>query len=174
MSDLAPATQSYSSTEVVPETEVVLDTEIETNVPDLDIIPETQTVSETQEKTRNAPAKKIVAKPYAKRTVARSQLQEMSQLASGVNSITKVNAKRMKLEEKDRKALLEFRKDEAEKNQLHEKEMDQIYLRMIEMQRQPHPVAPCQQFQPAAFGNAISPFPDRRHYSSTPFCNNEQ
>ena len=117
LSDLAPATQSYSSTEVVPETEVVLDTEIETNVPDLDIIPETQTVSETQEKTRNASAKKIVAKPYAKRTVARSQLQEMSQLASGVNRITKVNAKRMKLEEKDRKALLEFRKDEAEKNQ---------------------------------------------------------
>ena len=45
---------------------------------------------------------------------------------------------------------------------------------MIEMQRQPHPVAPYQQFQPATFGNAISPFPDRRNYSWTPFRDNEQ
>ena len=84
----------------------------------------------------------------------------MSQLASGVNRLAEVNAKRMKLEEKDRKALLEFRKEEAKKIQQHKKEMAQIYLRMIEMQHQPHPVAPYQQFQPAAFGNAISPFPD--------------
>ena len=97
----------------------------------------------------------------------------MSQLASGVNSLTEVNAKWMKLEEKDRKALLEFRKEDAEKNQQHEKEMAQIYLRMIEIQRQPHAVAPYQQFQPAAFGNAISPFPDWCHYSSTAFRNNE-
>ena len=47
LSDLAPATQSYSSTEVVLETDVVPDTEIKTNVPDSDIIPETQIVSET-------------------------------------------------------------------------------------------------------------------------------
>ena len=84
-SDLAPATQSYSSTEVVPET----DTEIETNVPDSDITPETQIVSETQEElheeTRNAPAKKIVAKLHEERTVARSQLQAMNQLASGIH-----------------------------------------------------------------------------------------
>ena len=83
-SDLAPATQSYSSTEVVPET----DTEIETNVPDSDI-PETQIVSETQEElheeTRNAPAKKIVAKLHEEKTVARSQLQAMNQLASGIH-----------------------------------------------------------------------------------------
>ena len=39
LTDLAPVTQSYSSTKVVPKTEVVPDTEIETNVPDSDIIP---------------------------------------------------------------------------------------------------------------------------------------
>ena len=80
----------------------------------------------------------------------------------------------MKLEGKNRKAILEFRKEETEKNRQHEKEIAQIYLRMIEMQRLPHPVAPFQQFQPAAFGNVISPFPDRRHYRSTPFRNSEQ
>ena len=128
LTDLAPVTQSYSSTEVVPKTEVVPDTEIETNVPDSDIILETQIVSETQEETRNAPAKKIVAKPHEKRTVARSQLQAMSKLASGVNRLAQVNAKRMKLEEKDRKALLEFRKEEAVKKRQHKKEMAQFYL----------------------------------------------
>ena len=130
--DLAPATQSYSSTEVLPETEFVPDLEIKKNMPDSDIIPETQLVSEAQEETqeelRNASAKKIVAKTYEKRTVARSQLQAMSQLASGVHRLAEVNAKRMKLEEKDRKALLEFRKEEAVKNRQHEKEMAQIYV----------------------------------------------
>ena len=128
LSDLAPATQSYSSTEVLPETEFVPDLEIEKNMSDSDIIPETQIVSETQEETRNAPAEKIVAKTQEKRTMARSQLQAMSQLASGVHRLSEVNAKRMKLEEKDRKALLEFGKEEAEKNRQHEKEMAQIYL----------------------------------------------
>ena len=164
LSDLAPAMQSYLSTEVVPETEVVPDTEIETNVPESEIITETQIVLETQEETQeetgNAPAKKIVSKPHEARSVARSQLQAMSQLASGLNRHAEVNAKQIKLEEKDRKALLEFGKEEAEKNRQHEKEMDQIYLRMIEMQREPYPVASYQQFQPAAFRNDISPFPD--------------
>ena len=158
LSDLAPAMQSYSSTEVVPETEVVPDRQIEMNVPDSDIIPETQIVLKTQEETRNASAKNIVPKPHEKRTVARSQLQAMSQLASGVNILTKVNAKRMKLEEKNRKALLEFRKEEAEKNRQQEKEMTQIYLQMIDKQCQPQPVVPYQQLQPVAFGNVISPF----------------
>ena len=57
--------------------------------------------------------------------MARSQLQAMSQLASGVNRLADFNAKRMKLKEKDRKPLSEFRKEEAEKNQQHEKEMPQ-------------------------------------------------
>ena len=119
LEDLAPATQIYSSTQVVPESEVVLDGEFETNLADSDIIPETQIVSETQEetqeKTRNAPAKKIVAKPHEKRTVPRLQLQVMSLFASGVNRLTEVIVKRMKLEEKGKKALLEFRKEEARK-----------------------------------------------------------
>ena len=88
-------------------------------------VPETQIVSETQEETRNAPAKKIVTKTHEKKIVARSQLQAISQLASGVNRLADFNAKRMKLKEKDRKPLSEFRKEEAEKNQQHEKEMPQ-------------------------------------------------
>ena len=66
LSDLAPATESYSSTEVVPEAEVVPDTDIESNMPDSDIIPETQIVLETQEETRNAPAKKLSRNPTRK------------------------------------------------------------------------------------------------------------
>ena len=42
------------------------------NVPDSDITPKTQTVSETLEETRNVRAKKSVAKPLEKETVARS------------------------------------------------------------------------------------------------------
>ena len=83
----------------------------------------------------------------------------MSQLASGINRLAEVNAKRMKFVEKDREALLEFRKEETEKNRQHEKEIAQIYLRMIEMQRQPHPVAPYQHLQPAAFVMLFHPFP---------------
>ena len=142
------------------QTIVVPNIEIETIVLDSDIIPKIQTVLETQEETRNAPTKKIVAKLLEKRTVTRSQLQAMNQLACGVNRLGKVNAKRIKLEEKDRKALLEFRKEKSNKNRQHDKEMDQIYLRMIEMHCQSHPVVPYQQFQPAAFGNAILPFLD--------------
>ena len=55
LSDLAVATRSYSSTEVVPE--VLRDREIETNVPDSAVIAETKIVSETQEETRNVPAR---------------------------------------------------------------------------------------------------------------------
>ena len=51
-----------------------------------------------QEETRNAPAKKVVAKPHEKKTVARSQLHAMSQLDTNVNRLAEVNAKRMKLE----------------------------------------------------------------------------
>ena len=81
---------------------------------DSDIIPETQ--EETQGERRNAPAKRIVAKPREERTMARWKLQAMSQFYSGVSRLAKVNAKRMKLEEKDKKALLDFKKEETEKN----------------------------------------------------------
>ena len=45
LSNLALETQSYSSTEVLPETQVLADTEIETNVADSDITLETRIVS---------------------------------------------------------------------------------------------------------------------------------
>ena len=134
LSNLALETQSYSSTEVLPEAQVLADTEIETNVADSDITLETRIVSETQKETRNAPAKKIVAKPHEKRTVARSQLQAMSQLASGVNRLVEVNAKQKSFKRVQKfKISKEFRKEEVGKNRQREKEMAQIYLRMMEM-----------------------------------------
>ena len=50
-----------------------------------------------------------------------------------------------KLEEQDRQLLLEFRKEEAEKNHKHEQEMAQLYLRMMAPQpprHQTHGYAP--------------------------------
>ena len=44
--------------------------------------------------------KKVGAKSHEKRSVARSQLQAISQLASGGNKIADVNAKRLKMEGK--------------------------------------------------------------------------
>ena len=40
----------------------------------------------------------------------------------------------MKIEEKDREAILQFRREEAEKNRQHEKEMAHLYLRMMTQQ----------------------------------------
>ena len=45
--------------------------------------------------------KKFVAKPHKKISVARSQLQAMSQLAASVNRLAKVNARKTMIEEKD-------------------------------------------------------------------------
>ena len=72
------------------------------------------------------PKKKVVVRPHEKRTVARSQLQAISQLATGVNKLAEVNSKRLKMEE----SFLQFRRDEAEKNRQHEREMAEMYLRM--------------------------------------------
>ena len=49
--------------------------------------------------------------------MARSQLQAMSHLAASVNRLAEVNARKMMIEEKDRKSLLEFRREEAEKRE---------------------------------------------------------
>ena len=99
-----------------------------------DIVLETRIVSETQEETRNAPAKKIVAKPNEKRTAARSKFQAMSQLASGVSRLVEVNAKQKSFKRVQKfKISKEFRKEEVKKNQQREKEMVQIYLRTMEM-----------------------------------------
>ena len=75
--------------------------------------------------------RKAVAKPHGKRSVTRSHLQAMSQLAASVNSLAKVNARKMMIEEKDRKSLLEFRREEAEKTRQHEKCMVEHYLRIL-------------------------------------------
>ena len=74
---------------------------------------------EEQEEMELIPARKVVAKPHAKRSAARSQL------AAGVNKLADVNAKRLKVEEKDRLAL-KFRREEAEKNRKHEKEIAEV------------------------------------------------
>ena len=63
--------------------------------------------------------------------MARSHLQAMNQLAASINSLAKVNARKMVIEEKDRKLLLEFRREEAEKTRQHEKCMVALYLRMM-------------------------------------------
>ena len=115
LSDLAAVMQSYSSTDVVPETEVVPDIEIETTVLDSDIIPKIQTLLETQEETRNAPTKKIVAKPLEERTVTRSQLQAMNKLACGVNRLDKVNAKRMNVGRERQKSFIRVQKRGVQK-----------------------------------------------------------
>ena len=75
--------------------------------------------------------KKFVAKPHKKISVARSQLQAMSQLAASVNRLAKVNARKTIIEEKDRKSLLDFPREEAEKTGEHEKYMAELYLRMM-------------------------------------------
>ena len=61
--------------------------------------------------------KKVAAKPHEKNSVVRLQLPAMSQLAAAVNSLVKVNTKKMAIEKKDRKSLLEFRREEAEKHE---------------------------------------------------------
>ena len=75
--------------------------------------------------------KEVVAKPHEKRSVARSQLQAMSQLAASVNRLTEVNARKMIIGKKDRKSSLEFRKEDVEKKRKHEKYMAELYLRMM-------------------------------------------
>ena len=58
----------------------------------------------------------------------------MSQLASGVNRLVEVNAKQKSFKRVQKfKISKEFRKEEVEKNRQREKEMAQIYQRMMEM-----------------------------------------
>lgn len=63
------------------------------------------------EKENKPNQKKVVAKPHGKRPVVRCQLQAIQQLDSGVNKLADVNAKRLKMEEKDRESSLCFQKD---------------------------------------------------------------
>ena len=73
----------------------------------------------------------IVSKPHEKRSVARSQLQVISQLTAGVNILADINAKRLKMEEKDLEPVLQFRKEEVEKVRKHEKKMAVIYFQFM-------------------------------------------
>ena len=63
-----------------------------------------------EEDEENAKKKKIVTKSYQKRSLPRSQIQALGQIASSVNKLADVNAKRLKVEERDRDTLLRFRK----------------------------------------------------------------
>ena len=58
----------------------------------------------------------IKSQNLTKNTVARSQLQAMSQLASGVNKLADVNAKWLQIKEEDCKALLQFKKKNVKIN----------------------------------------------------------
>jgi len=155
-------------TEVMPETQEIPETQdVSTGQSDQTYDRNSRETSTTSENSSTPLArKKIVSKPHEKRGVARSQLQAIGQLASGVNKLADVNAKRMKIEEKDREALLNFRKEEAEKTRQHEKDMAELYLNMMHIQRQPTP-----SYHPTFIPNfgaprqqPISPF----HFASSP------
>ena len=83
--------------------------------------------------------KKVVAKPHEKRSAACSQLKAMSQLAASVNRLAEVNSSKMIIEEQDRKSLLEFRREEAEKTREHEKYMAELYFRMMNHRHSTNP-----------------------------------
>ena len=77
--------------------------------------------SESVEKQSSSKKKPTtIIRPNQKRNVPRSQMQALRNLATGVNKMAEINAKRLKMEaenEKERKkkrvALLEFRREEA-------------------------------------------------------------
>ena len=192
-------TQTWDNEELVdplyqPESENMQDSENiqETEIDQTEIIPETQQnlscdqqsvsdsstthdedMSATSDGYRNTTLtqKKVVSKPHEKRTVARSQLQAISQLASGVNKLADVNAKRMKIEEKDRLALLNFRREEAERNRQHEKEMAEMYFQMMHVQNQRQPlqhISPMQHFQQTAFIPRFFQQPNPFNFTSSP------
>ena len=69
----------------------------------------------TTKKINKKDFKKIIAKVQEKHPVARLQLQPITQLASGLNTLTDQNAKQLKMEEKVREALLQFKKKELKK-----------------------------------------------------------
>ena len=63
----------------------------------------------------------------------------MSHLAASFNSLAEVNARKMMIEEKDCKSLLEFRREEAEKTQEHKKYVAELYLRMMNHRHSTNP-----------------------------------
>ena len=63
----------------------------------------------------------------------------LSHLAASVNSLAEVNARKMMIEEKGCKSLLEFRREEAEKMQEHKKYVAELYLRMMNHRHSTNP-----------------------------------
>ena len=61
-------------------------------------------------------AGKLVAKPHVKRGYVRSQTRAMSQLVASVNKLAEVSAKKTKMEHQGRLDMLQFIRDEHEKN----------------------------------------------------------
>ena len=90
--------------------------------------------SNKEDKVENVSANKkkaIVVKPHKKRKVVRSQTQALSQLAGGMTKLTELQAKRheeqMEFKKERDRVFLEFKKEEAEKNQRHELEIAKIF-----------------------------------------------
>ena len=103
---------------------------------------ESEYFRENVRKRKNAAdtcADKVVEDAKNKRSVARSQLQAMSHLAASVDRLAEVNARKMMIEEKDCKSLLEFRREEAEKTRECKKYMAELYLRMMNHRHSTNP-----------------------------------
>ena len=87
--------------------------------------------SNLPEKEKQGKFLKIVAKSLEKCSVAGSQLQTMSQLASGVNKLANVNAKRLKMKEKYREALTQLKKrrnwEKLRKRKRNDKNIFSVY-----------------------------------------------
>ena len=81
---------------------------------------------------------KLTIRPHEKRTAPRSQTQALGNLATGVSRMADMQAKRLKLQEEsenfrraERESLLEFRREEAEKNRQHELTLAGMYMRIL-------------------------------------------
>lgn len=83
---------------------------------------------ETEEKKEDKVAK-VMCKPHEKRGSVRSQTQALSKLAASIDKLVDVSAKRTKIEQDDRRAFLDFKREEAEASRKHEKEMAEIYMK---------------------------------------------
>ena len=56
-----------------------------------------------------------MTKPHQKRSTAHPQIQMISQLASELNRLLDISAKKITIEERDRKSIIEYRREGQEK-----------------------------------------------------------
>ena len=99
----------------------------------------TEPVTGNQKELRND-----VLQAAENRSHPHSELNPLAQIAAGLDRIADVYEKQVKLEENYRKMKLQFRKDEAEKQRKHEKEMAELYMGLTKQQgivphHAPHP-----------------------------------